>query len=50
VEVLCFVPLADRAALDVVVDALVVTGHEEGCTEALQCLLDALVAHAMGML
>jgi hypothetical protein len=48
VKVLYFVPLANRAAFDVVADELVVARCEGGA-QVLQRLLDALLAHDMGV-
>jgi hypothetical protein len=48
-QVLYFVALANRAPLDVLTDERRVVRREEVGAQPLQCLLDPLMAHAMGM-
>jgi hypothetical protein len=47
-QVLGLVPLANRAALDVVADELVVAGREGGA-QTLQCFLDPFMTHATAL-
>jgi hypothetical protein len=49
-QVLCFIALIDHATADELVNKHVVVRCEERGAEAVEGLLDALVAHAMGLL
>jgi hypothetical protein len=49
-KVLSFVSLIGGAAPDEVAHKASVVWHEKGCTYSLECLLYALMAHAMGVL